>query len=210
MIETDRTIYIRWLAARFLLCQKNLSFVTDVRDFSLPKGILLVSFSAYAKATGCTTAELSRNGLLPDSYTFRSKKNRIVLYNDRQESTCPQRLRFSLAHELGHIFLQHKDDGFSSEAEANYFASEVVAHDTIVLPLLKGEWETDLERIREQMGLSWETAAIKLRSINRNPNAYTKEENILRNRFFGNPLRAKTTRQKFAAACQSVYIAYEA
>lgn len=49
----------------------------------------------------------------------------LVLYNER---VIPGRLNFSLAHELGHIILQHaKSHCDSIEQEANYFASRLLA-----------------------------------------------------------------------------------
>lgn len=48
-----------------------------------------------------------------------------IYYND---SMLPLRIRFSLAHELGHIVLDHGDyRDEEKEAEANYFASHFLA-----------------------------------------------------------------------------------
>lgn len=55
---------------------------------------------------------------------FRSGSMHIVAYNDKKPMT---RIRFSLMHELGHHLLEHKNDSSENEAEANYFASNLLA-----------------------------------------------------------------------------------
>lgn len=51
----------------------------------------------------------------------------FILYNDDMMYNSLQRLRFSLAHELGHIVLGHKDEhSFICEAEANCFAQHLL------------------------------------------------------------------------------------
>jgi len=57
----------------------------------------------------------------------------IVLYNDEVRSL--RRQNFTLAHELGHIYLGHKDDGEKNEAEANRFASELLMPSILVREL---------------------------------------------------------------------------
>ncbi len=210
MIEPDRLLYIRWLAARFLLFQKHLSPVIDVRELELPHHVFIASFSEFSKATGVEEHILTGDGLLSDGYMIRRKNCRIVLYTQSYDTLCPQRLRFSLAHELGHIFLHHSDDDQKSEAEANCFASQVIAHDAIVLALIRGSWKTDLALIREQFGLSWEAAAIKLRSLNRNPRVYHPDEQLLCRKYLTDCRHGSShSGRKFATAYSTAFIAYE-
>lgn len=179
MIDIDRKIYIRKLAAKLLLAQSNLSNIIDVRDMSLPQNIYIASFEEYANITSVNINNLICNGALSDGYTIKTSDSNIILYNSMYDTACPQRLRFSLAHELGHIFLNHSDDNHYSEEEANYFASQIVAHDAIVINMLSGNWNADMDFIREEFGISWDTADIKLRQINRNKNAYSAVESNL-------------------------------
>ena len=55
---------------------------------------------------------------------FSEQNTKIVAYNERQN---PQRIRFSLMHELGHIILGHRGESNQNEQEANYFASNILA-----------------------------------------------------------------------------------
>lgn len=62
-----------------------------------------------------------------DAITVRREQGRIIyemLYNERAN---PRRMRFTLAHELGHIVLNHKMEEPWEEREADYFASQLLA-----------------------------------------------------------------------------------
>lgn len=209
MIEHERRDYIRQLAARLLLIQDSLTGVIDVRDMKLPERIHIVSFDEYAKLTGLSRLDLTQDGAYDDGYTIIIGQNKLVLYNPDYDVLCPQRLRFSLAHEIGHIFLRHTEDDDRSEEEANYFASQIVAHDAIAVSMLSGNWEKDLDFIREQFGISWDTAGIKLKYINRNKRSYSNAEYQLFMKYKHLFSSQKYSRSKFATAKSIVYVEFD-
>lgn len=204
MIEVGRKLYIRNRAAEILLAQETLSSVVDVRDMRIPKNVYIVDFQKYSDITGISVDELTDGGALSDGYTIRSEAANIVLYDKSLDFNCPQRLRFSLAHEIGHIVLEHRNDDAESEEEANYFASQIVAHDAIVISFLIGSWNLDIERIRERFGISWDTARIKLLNINRNRKAYSQTENMLFVKYRSIFSRQEIKRNKFATDMKSI------
>ena len=55
---------------------------------------------------------------------FRGGAHRIIAYN---QDKSPLRIRFSLAHELGHHILGHKNETRHNEIEANFFAGNLLA-----------------------------------------------------------------------------------
>lgn len=55
---------------------------------------------------------------------FRVGHLKLIAYNEKKPAS---RIRFSLMHELGHHILEHKSDTPENEAEANYFASNILA-----------------------------------------------------------------------------------
>lgn len=55
---------------------------------------------------------------------FREGQSKIIAYNDQRSAT---RIRFSLAHELGHHMLKHTGESLQNERESNYFASHLLA-----------------------------------------------------------------------------------
>lgn len=209
MIKPERKLYIRQIAAKLLLMQDKLSNVIDVRDMKLPDFIFIVSFDEYARLTGTYVENLTKNGAYNDGYTIIAGDNKIVLYNSDYDILYPQRLRFSLAHEIGHIFLKHIDDNDTSEEEANYFASQIVAHDAIVISMLKGDWNRDLDFIRGQFGISWDTAEIKLKNINRNKRSYSNNEYQLFMKYKYIFSSQKYNRNKFATATSMIYVEFD-
>lgn len=56
--------------------------------------------------------------------SFRDGYNHIIAYNEEKSI---YRIRFSLAHELGHHVLNHSGESKNNEIEANYFASCLLA-----------------------------------------------------------------------------------
>lgn len=209
MIAAERKVYIRQLAAKLLLIQNNLSSVIDVRDMELPKSIYILSFDEYSQITKVSVNDLTFNGAYNDGYTIVTGKKRIVLYNADYDFLCPQRLRFSLAHEIGHIFLGHTRDDDKSEEEANYFASQIVAHDAIVVSMLTGNWNRDSVFIREKFSISWETAEIKLKNINRNKRSYSNDEYQLFVKYKHSFDNQKYSRNRFATATNAFHIEFD-
>lgn len=209
MIDSERRLYIRRLCAKLLLIQDNLAPVIDVRDMSLPKSIRILSFEEYSRITGYSVSELTFNGVYNDGYTIIAGNRKIVLYNADYDVLCPQRLRFSLSHEVGHIFLKHSEDDNKSEEEANYFASQIVAHDAIVVSMLSGNWNRDIDFIREQFGISWDTAAIKLKYINRNKRSYSNDEFQLFTKYKYLFSDQKYGRNKFSTATSMIYAEFD-
>lgn len=197
MIEYDRKCEIRNCAASFLLKQPVLYQVFDIRDMILPDHIILSSFSDYAKIIGINPSRLHADTKLLDGYTVRYNNFYIILYDADYESQCPQRLRFSLAHELGHVMLEHHTDSAIEEEEANYYASQVVAPDCIVLPVLTCNRQHDISVVREHLCVSWETASIKVSQVNRNVKSYSKTEILLNQRYYKEANHRFYRRNKF-------------
>lgn len=69
---------------------------------------------------------------------------------------APDRLRFTLAHELGHLLL-HTTPGEGQEPQADAFAAQLLAPADQIRPELEGLRTTDLDRlltIKERWGIS--------------------------------------------------------
>lgn len=171
------------IARDLLLAQDIISPVVDVRDFKLNNNIFFASFKEYAEINDMTIENIKKCGILQDGYTIRQYGVNIILYDNEHETSCPQRLRFSLAHELGHIYLNHTKRGSYEEMQANCFASQLLAHDAIVINIIKGSFSWDLDFIRNFFGISWDTASIKLKSINMSRRAYKEKDLELWNKF---------------------------
>ncbi|MCQ2482260.1 MAG: ImmA/IrrE family metallo-endopeptidase [Clostridia bacterium] len=86
-----------------------------------------------------------------DGFCGQINGHYVVFYND---SVSEVRIRFTLMHELGHIVLGHDKQGRREEAEANYFASQMLVPDSALEYMLatvtKGN-ENTVENIVEQI-----------------------------------------------------------
>lgn len=100
--------------------------------------VKLETYSNLAKLTGTSIFDICRMLGSDDGTTFfDTKTNRYVIaYNDKIGNSS--RIRFTIVHELGHIYLKHllneKDKAAyeKQEKEANYFAKRLL----VPLPFL--------------------------------------------------------------------------
>ena len=92
-------------------------------------------------------------------YRYQGKRLHIVLYNDDACFGNRGSRRWSLAHELGHIVLGHREGSWPDELEANCFAQHLLCP----RPLLEVLPRPQEELLRIAFGLSGEAARNALR-----------------------------------------------
>ena len=118
--------------------------------------IKLITYSSQVKKRGITYKELIISAETQDSYVVysHSKKKYCIYYNDIDLSIMSSnRVRWNLAHELGHVLLKHHelcskekllrsdifldnidDDNYKiAENEANYFAQLILVPHVVLL-----------------------------------------------------------------------------
>lgn len=107
----------------------------------------------------------------------------IVLYN--AEVTNPRRRNFTLAHEVGHILLEHAGDGDPQEREADRFAAQLLLPRILVEQLVR-LWEGTLSAadLSEMFCVSREAAGHRLRTL-QSQVRYTDDDHALLARFGG-------------------------
>ena len=103
----------------------------------------------------------------------------VILYNDDISYSSAERIRFTLAHELGHYVLKHlhlsdkstlsrggmpTDELESYEREANRFAAELLSP----LPVLQTIDPLCVDSVRQVFGVSREAATIALEKAQKN------------------------------------------
>lgn len=97
--------------------------------------IKLHTFTEIASRLGISVeefvAELSESDM---GYTVydRVKERWLIYYNDTK---CDTTIRFTIAHELGHIVLKHTEDNSVADREANCFARNVLCPVQIIKEL---------------------------------------------------------------------------
>lgn len=110
-------------AYQLLANRKTFSIRTDVFRIanSLPECRLL-SYGDAVQKYGCDWQALINNS--EDGFSVRLGRQTIILYNEKKPK---RRIRFTIAHEIGHHVLSHDDgDNLSFEREANCFARNLL------------------------------------------------------------------------------------
>lgn len=119
----------------------------------------LITYSELARETNLTIDQIIETVQSEDGYTIWDGTNYTIAYNDKV--TPPNRIRFTLMHEIGHIYLNHLIDFDETilnrskltyekyrilENEANAFARNTLAPAIIVnrIKTLKGNLSVQL------------------------------------------------------------------
>ncbi len=173
----------REAAINLLLKQRLYSVKIDVLSLKYKKNIIFVTFENFCSNSMSTIDELYCIGGTKDAFTIvrgnASDTKYIVLYNDKIMSTGRQ--SFSLAHEIGHIFLAHDCDDDSSEIEANCFAAELTAPRILVNELIsKSDHKLTPFEIANIFGISKKSAENRIKSLATTPKFSPNEHALLK------------------------------
>lgn len=96
----------------------------DYRHLLLHGKAQIDTLSSYERRTGVS---------LPcraEGITLKSGAMTLILYDDSVKSL--ERIAFTIAHELGHIFLEHKEMSPRSEREADAFAAALLMPEAVI------------------------------------------------------------------------------
>lgn len=112
-----------------LLIQQNIRrFPVDMQTLikQIPN-IKLLTYRQAAAQLEMTLEELEWLFPSQDAFTLRAMKNTekrfLICYQDQ---VSPARKRFTLAHELAHVLLEHGNEGSTEDAQANCFAQHLL------------------------------------------------------------------------------------
>jgi hypothetical protein len=155
-------------ATALLLRQRLYSLRVDPLRLTHDKPIRFDTFDHYCALTRMTMKELSASKDTVDGLTLSldggGESCHIVLYH--REMECRPRLRFTLAHELGHIYLCHREDGEREEREANRFAAALLIP-RVLAALMQRQRGGFLsaDELAAAFGTSRTVAELRLRSL---------------------------------------------
>lgn len=111
----------------------------SIQNLAEGLGIELVKYSSLSKEERALAKAASDDAFHVRTANFY--ETRIVL-DDR--GAYYFRSRFSGAHEIGHIWLEHQEGTADREAEADYFAGYILVPHPLVLSIPEGESISDL------------------------------------------------------------------
>lgn len=159
------------VANSVLLAQRTLKLIQNVPKMKFDdKEIIIDTIQNYASITGLPANILlhDRRSPLRDGLKIHRQgtSQYIVLYNE--DIVMPERLRFTLAHEIGHIFLGHTCDGDAEESEANAFAAQLLMP-WFTVKMLHCNYFADADNLSAMFGVSITAADRRLREV-RNTN----------------------------------------
>ena len=153
------------LARELRMLQTTSNLTLDVLSMEFDRYVYLDSFENYSKVCGLSLDSLTMNRKLKDGYTIRARRNvNVVLYYEDSKGT--PRLNWTLAHEIGHIYLNHNNDGEIQELEAHQFAAELLMPTPIITKLARKISLTP-KIISKTFFVSEEAAGRKIRSLSR-------------------------------------------
>jgi len=165
--------------ARELLTKQNItSFELDIPAMKFDKTIIFDTFQNYAKITGIP---VSCFGSIKDGCTITQAANNVYVILSEVTPTSKGRIKWTLAHEIGHIYLGHVCDGSAEESEANRFAAELLMPELVILELnnrLHSRGGISPSEISRLFGVSLSAAELRLKQVQRKNffSAYLKRE----------------------------------
>lgn len=86
-------------------------------------GIRLKTYGQFCREQGISREEFLSWAVSSHGFTLRRGRRAVILYNEEKELPT---IRFTIAHELGHLFLLHREGSRADELEANCFARNLL------------------------------------------------------------------------------------
>lgn len=151
-------------ATKLLLKQDISSLFIDVRNFHLPEAVYIESMQNFCNITDFPISELNSRHI-NGACLLKQGKARIVLYDD--SIINESRKHWGIAHELGHVFLNHTSDNRESEIEAHFFAAQLIAPEIILWELCKRKGSLSDYDLPLYFNLSYEAATKRIATLRR-------------------------------------------
>lgn len=161
MTKSKPSYYVATNAAYEVLAETE-TYAAPIKVIPLFKkydpNIETMTFTKFSEYMGMSAELFAEVGPSKDGFTLldRGSGLKIVVFNERLST---QRVRFTLAHELGHCALGHLEDDEVADLEANCFARNLLCP----LPLRRDgdfyscadRFQVSLEMAAAVIDLSW-------------------------------------------------------
>ena len=142
-------------ATKLLLEQNIDNFFVDIRNFYLRDDIIIDTVQHYSGVTGVPLSSLQCPDL-QGAFTIKKYGKNIVLYDD--DIPNERRKHWGIVHEVGHIYLGHKNDNQKEEIEAHFFAAQLLAPEIVLIELARLNHKISAMYIYDHFNLSYESA----------------------------------------------------
>lgn len=121
--EAPRYEYVMEKVYKFIIDNNIYTYPLDIIEVIKQNKWSITKYSEIANEFNCTNDEICKNFQSNDGKThlFIENKNYTysIIYNDDLAINTDERIRFTLAHEIGHIYLNHLKDFKETEIQRN-------------------------------------------------------------------------------------------
>lgn len=169
------------LATQILLSQPKFnSLEIDVTQLQYDYDIIFDSMQNYCKITG-TTWERMGFEKVKNGHTVKIDTDKyLVLYN---EEHSPERINWTVGHEVGHIYFGHKDDGKKSEIETSCFTAQLITPESPIRKLAHEFGFLDFGWIYNNFFVSLQSSVKRVNTLNSKYYTWDKSSSLLINQF---------------------------
>ncbi len=157
-------------ATALLLSQRIRGLEINVFCLKHTKRIYCDRFGQYCKKTGISR-ELFNN---KESYMIAHREWTLILFNELCHNT--KRINWSVAHEIGHIYMEHTDDSELSEIEAHYFAACLLMPECVLRTIHRLAGELTSQQVASLFHVSIEAAQRRINAIQHKITWLNREE----------------------------------
>lgn len=152
----------RHLATELLLKQDLDSLFINVIDFDIDIPVKIDSVQNYAKLTNRPISDFICDGF-DGCFVLKYPRCNVILYDETETNIA--RRNWGIAHELGHLYLEHETDGRIQEREANVFASQLIVPEAVLYSILVHKGNIKIKDLTNNFNVSKECAKNRLKSF---------------------------------------------
>ncbi|MFK7695371.1 ImmA/IrrE family metallo-endopeptidase [Paenibacillus sp. HJGM_3] len=149
-----------------LMADDVVAFPFDPREIRYAHDIMFISMQHYCRSVGVPLSSIMPGGFFKDGFNvIHAADQALIFYNEEVDS--PGRFNWTLGHELGHVLLEHKQDGDIEEVEAHFFAANFYMPDDIICELAARGTPITQAALMNIFGVSSYAAAKKMNYLRR-------------------------------------------
>ena len=147
-----------------LIIQDNLLFPLDVFNIKLNLNMKIISFDELAQISSTSYEQIKELSQNADAFKYEQNGILLIVYDNKIQSLG--RKRWSIAHEYGHVVLNHRCQSDQNEIEANFFAANLLLPQCILKELLIKRGDITKDYLKGKFSISEEAATKYLARIN--------------------------------------------
>lgn len=152
-------------ASELLAYQDSIdSLRINVARLKFPFKIYFDSLQNYCYFTQRSFSQLGFDKIENGCVIQLSVDEYLILYNAKHSH---ERINWTLAHEIGHIFLGHHSDSEKEEIEAHFFAAQLLMPEIVLHQIAKQKGSVDYLFIYEHCFVSMTAAWKRIQTLNR-------------------------------------------